>query len=149
MRLLIDTNVFLSYLLLPERDSAPAAIIERLLANADEFLLPDHVRQEVIRKIRDKPYFAARVSLDRVSTFLDRLAVLAIPSPPNDYAIRTQTRDPNDDVLVAIALAAGVDYLISGDKDLLELGDTLAPLKIRSPQAFLDEVEGESRPGVD
>jgi predicted nucleic acid-binding protein len=44
MRLLIDTNVFLSYLLLPERDSAPAAIIERLLANADEFLLPDHVR---------------------------------------------------------------------------------------------------------
>lgn len=59
------------------------------------------------------------------------------------------TRDSKDDVLVAIALAAGADYLITGDKDLLALGDALAPLKIRSPQAYLDEVEGDQSPSVD
>lgn len=42
------------------------------------------------------------------------------------------TRDPKDDPLVAVAVAGGVDYLVSGDQELLELaayegGKAIAP----------------------
>ena len=34
------------------------------------------------------------------------------------------TRDPKDDPLVACAVEGGTDYLVSGDRDLLDLGET-------------------------
>jgi uncharacterized protein len=46
------------------------------------------------------------------------------------------TRDPNDDKIVACALAAGADYLVTRDKDLLSLGEHEGVVMI-SPEAFL------------
>jgi len=149
MNVLVDSNVLLSYLAYPERPTAPVRIVGRLLTGIDLFILPPYVVNEVREKARSKTYFAAWVLESDVARFLDSIAPLATPSPSLPSPIPRWTRDAKDDVLVAIAPAARVDYLISGDKDLLVLGDTLAPLKVRSPQAFLDEVEGESRPGVD
>ena len=42
------------------------------------------------------------------------------PSPP----YQTVCRDPDDDYLVALARAALVDALVTGDRDLLELEET-------------------------
>lgn len=44
-------------------------------------------------------------------------------------------RDPNDDYLIALAVAQHA-ILVSGDADLLEVGDPPAP--ILQPRAFLD-----------
>jgi len=41
------------------------------------------------------------------------------PLPPHP----APCRDPDDDYLVALARAAVVDALLTGDRDLLELGD--------------------------
>lgn len=50
--------------------------------------------------------------------------------------IRGVVRDPNDDMIVACAVAAGADYIVTRDKDLLALGayDGIAMIK---PEAFL------------
>jgi putative PIN family toxin of toxin-antitoxin system len=48
-------------------------------------------------------------------------------------------RDPNDDMIIACALAAEVDYLVTRDKDLLSLGQ-YEVLKIVTPEAFLPEL---------
>jgi putative PIN family toxin of toxin-antitoxin system len=45
-------------------------------------------------------------------------------------------RDPNDDMIVACALAAGADYIVTRDKDLLSLGRHRAVAMI-TPEAFL------------
>ena len=45
-------------------------------------------------------------------------------------------RDPNDDMILACAIAAGADYLVSRDKDLLSLGG-YEGIEILSPEAFL------------
>jgi predicted nucleic acid-binding protein len=45
-------------------------------------------------------------------------------------------RDPNDDAILATAIAARADYLVSRDKDLLSLGE-YDGIKIVSPEAFL------------
>jgi len=45
-------------------------------------------------------------------------------------------RDPDDDMIVACAFAAGADYLVSRDKDLLSLGEHEGIAMI-TPEAFM------------
>ncbi|MEA2872201.1 MAG: uncharacterized protein QOH67_2177 [Hyphomicrobiales bacterium] len=45
-------------------------------------------------------------------------------------------RDPNDDMILACAIAASADYLITRDKDLLIL-DKHEGIAILTPEAFL------------
>jgi putative PIN family toxin of toxin-antitoxin system len=46
-------------------------------------------------------------------------------------------RDPSDDMIVNCCLAAGADYLVSGDRDLLEIPEAALPFRIVTPAAFL------------
>jgi len=50
------------------------------------------------------------------------------------------TNDPDDDYLVALALSSGADFLVSGDRHLLELGDN-APVRVLTTSEFLKELE--------
>jgi predicted nucleic acid-binding protein len=49
-------------------------------------------------------------------------------------------RDPNDDMVVACALAANADFIVTRDKDLLSLG-TYEGIRIVTPRQFLDLLE--------
>jgi predicted nucleic acid-binding protein len=46
-------------------------------------------------------------------------------------------RDPDDDLVLATALAAQADVIITGDKDLLTL-KTHGGVRLRSPRQFMD-----------
>jgi putative PIN family toxin of toxin-antitoxin system len=46
-------------------------------------------------------------------------------------------RDPKDDIVLECCLAAKAEFLITGDKDLLEMDSLPFALKIVSPGAFL------------
>jgi uncharacterized protein len=50
--------------------------------------------------------------------------------------VRGVVRDPNDDKIIACALAAGAGYIVTRDKDLLSLGLHEGVAMI-SPEAFL------------
>jgi putative PIN family toxin of toxin-antitoxin system len=45
-------------------------------------------------------------------------------------------RDPNDDMIIACAIAAGADYIVTRDKDLLSLG-SYEGIEMIKPEAFL------------
>jgi uncharacterized protein len=47
------------------------------------------------------------------------------------------TRDPKDDAIVACAEEAGAEYIVSGDHDLLSLGETRG-LQALTPRQFLE-----------
>jgi predicted nucleic acid-binding protein len=49
------------------------------------------------------------------------------------------TADPDDDYLVALAVAAGADALVSGDVHLTELVD--APVIVLTPRQVLERLE--------
>jgi predicted nucleic acid-binding protein len=48
------------------------------------------------------------------------------------------SRDPGDDYLIALALHASTDVLISRDRDLTDLVDP--PVRILTPRDLLDEL---------
>jgi uncharacterized protein len=58
------------------------------------------------------------------------------PDPP------PVTRDPGDDYLVALAVRAGADVLVSGDSDLT--GPKIAGVTVLTPRAFLERLEAGS-----
>lgn len=51
--------------------------------------------------------------------------------------------DPDDDKFLEAALAGNVDYLVSGDKHLLDL-DSFLGIEIVTPRKFLDLLEEKS-----
>ena len=58
-----------------------------------------------------------------------------------------ESRDPDDNLLVATACAGRADYLVTNDRDLLELPEPFQrtlPFAIVTPQAFLAALEPSS-----
>jgi predicted nucleic acid-binding protein len=56
--------------------------------------------------------------------------------------IRGVVRDPND-MIIACAVAAGADYIVTRDKDLLSLGEYEGIAMIK-PEAFLHILRGQA-----
>lgn len=75
------------------------------------------------------------------------LAEIVVPLP----LLLPVSRDPDDDTVLALAVAAQPDLIISGDRDLLTLG-THAGIPIVTPAEALEKINGRSperqvRPG--
>ena len=94
--------------------------------------------EDVVR--RDK--FRDVATLDEADAFVAAVGrrALLVPDAPQPWP--AVTRDPDDDYLVALAQAAGVDALISGDAHLTELADLVPP--VMRPADFLARVETET-----
>ena len=66
---------------------------------------------------------------------------IVVNPPPTPGAV---PRDPDDDMIVACAVAAQVPYIVTRDKDLLSIGRYEA-VEIVSPEAFLSIVRAQRR----
>ena len=143
-RVLLDANLLISYLLSPKNQSIVIeSLFDRIFAMEITLVLPTQVLTETFETIASKPYLAERISTSMIETF--QRAIVAVADVTSDRPeVVSLVRDPKDDYLIAHAIHSQVDYLVTGDRDLLVLGDVLAPLKIRTPQAFLDELDSTS-----
>ena len=56
---------------------------------------------------------------------------------PGILQLPEATRDPKDDPLVACAVEGAADYLVSGDRDLLDLGET-ENTRMVTPREFVE-----------
>lgn len=119
MRIVADTNTVLSGLLW---QGPPRQIIDRARVGAITLHTSIHLLAELAEVIgRDK--FTQRIQRAQLSAAglvadYQRLAVRADPQPlPAPIS-----RDPDDDHVLACALAAEATLVVSGDDDLLSLG---------------------------
>lgn len=94
-------------------------------------VVPDAVREETLRILTDKFKLSAE-ALDSVVAVLDRCEAAAGSDEPSPVSVR----DPDDDRILADAVGAGVQIMVTGDKDLLEVAER-SPIPILSPRAFL------------
>jgi len=89
----------------------------------------------ILREFEDvliKKFFASRnevrSTLEIVSETIHRIV------RPSE-TVQGICRDPDDDAILACALAAGADYLVTGDADLLAL-KTFRGIRIITPREF-------------
>lgn len=137
LRVLLDANIFVSYLLAPD---AGANTIATLVSDGflqDYQLLTAHViLDEVTRVIRSKPYLQQRIEPVDLEQTLALILNVGEIIPNILSPIPAVTRDRKDDYLIAYALVSQADYLVSGDQDLLVL-DPLGALRIVTPREML------------
>jgi putative PIN family toxin of toxin-antitoxin system len=137
MRVCVDTNVLISFLLKPNVESPPVWIIRAAVAEQFNLVLSSTTIQDLLQKIEEKPYLSARIPPEAVSRFVRLLESHSAIAPPLPAStpVPITTRDPKDDYLITHAVLEQVDYLVSGDKDLLVLGSVLG-VRIVSPADF-------------
>lgn len=139
MRVLLDKNIFISYLLRVSALSAVNRIVEAAVQGDFLPLTTIELLEELIRKVSTKKYLARRIPPILLEDLIDLLALIGEAIPPSSARIPSVSRDPKDDYLLAYALVGKADYLVTGDEDLLILGG-LVQVKIVTPSAFLSVI---------
>ena len=140
MRVVLDTNVIVSGVVgIRRRESVPGQILRLLHAKRIEVITSDVLLAEIERTL-SLDYFAQRTERwDRAKT-LDTFREEGIKTTVT-VNVEGVASHPEDDLILARALSAQVDYLVTGDKQLLAR-DGYEGLRIVSPRDFLGLFEG-------
>ena len=132
LRLLLDASTLASGFAGLAYRGPSARLVEGLLDQALEAVVCPTLIAE-LRRTLAKPYFAQRISDEQVDGAIqDLLAVSVLLSDPIDPP--RVLRDPDDDYLLALASAGGVEMIVTGDRDLLD-HPGLVPPAITARQA--------------
>lgn len=118
MRVVADTNVLISGLLWR---GLSHCLIELAEAKAITLCATEETIEE-LREVLARPKFHAGLQERRttasavVLTFIS--LVTLVPAMADVHVVKA---DPDDDIFIACALAAGANYIVSGDDHLLQL----------------------------
>lgn len=134
MRVLVDTNLFIAYLLKPHGDSFITLLFSAISAGEVTLLTPEMLLEEIERVAKHKPNLTKLISEERLEQFLRQLRLLGEAIPPITEPIPPIVRDVKDDYLIAYAVVGRADYLVSGDKDLLVLNAVASVSIVNSGQ---------------
>lgn len=113
IRIILDTSILISAAFL--RETAPRHVV-RWVASAALMLRSVETEQEFFRTI-DRPKFKGMID----PTFVDftrRLFATAELVPITEHV--TACRDANDDKFLSLAISGNADFIVTGDKDILE-----------------------------
>lgn len=134
----LDTNVLVSGSCLP--DSLPGQLIRLWLSHAYEVALSEDILREFAdvmrrRKIRDRYQVGEEAIAMFDSVYRDLAQMVSIKNIP-----KVPIADPADSHVLACASQAKVEYIVTGDRHLLELGQ-FENTQIVTPARFYAELQ--------
>ncbi len=134
MKVVFDANVFVSGL--SRRNfSAPTILMDMWKRGTFEVVVSQHILTKIEEAWR-KPYFRTFLTNEEIAFILAEVSALAgFVTPADD--VHGVAEDDEDDLVLATAVAANADYLVTGDKYLLRIGE-FRGTPIVSPREFLD-----------
>ena len=115
MRIMIDTNIFISAILFP--DSTPSKVVEKVL---DEYhlVLCSQIIEE-LHEVFDRKFNHKISSLE---DFLSKLSYELVYTPQRiDKKEYPDIKDQKDLPILVSSILGDVDYLITGDKDFFDI----------------------------
>lgn len=121
MRVFVDTNIYISYLLSSHADSFVLLLFDKIESDEITLLTCAPLLDELEHTVRRKPYLLNAITEATLTRFIELLKIISEDVPFISAEIPQITRDPKDDFLIAYAILGKADYLVSVDKDLLVL----------------------------
>lgn len=131
-RVVFDVNILVSAVISP--NGAPARAYQAALEQAWMIGRSGHIVHRLI-DVLGRPRFHDRLPNDRLNAFLHGLQGYADPFTP-DPSVTGIVDDEEDDIVLGTAVAAGADYLVTGDAGLLRIGEYRG-VKIVTARDFL------------
>ena len=136
MKVFLDTNVLVSGF----ATRGLCADVIRLVLAEHELITGEVVLNELTQVLKQKIQLPAE-QIREILAFLEDQTVepkpKALPSIP--------VRDEDDQGVLASALAAKADVLVTGDKDLLDVAEEVSDLMITDPRGFWNLVKKRPR----
>ena len=115
MRIMLDTNIFVSMLFFPSDQTRELA---KKLTDGHQIVICDYVIEE-LRLVTERKFPTKKHSLEQ---FFLELPYELVYTPreldPEDYP---EMRDAKDSPILATAVMEGIDVFLTGDKDFLVL----------------------------
>jgi putative PIN family toxin of toxin-antitoxin system len=133
-RVVVDTNILVSQLILPE--SLPAQALAQ--AEMRSILLFSESTMYELSDVLSRPKFDRYVSREARKGFIQRVGRIA-EFVPIIQTVR-ECRDPKDDKFLELALNGRADVIITGDADLLKMHPWRG-IAVSSPAHFLGNVK--------
>lgn len=135
MRVVIDTNVYISFLLGVGVPTPPSKVVMAGIEGHFSVVCSERLIGEIRRNVSTKPYLVKRIPPTELDLLINTLSEQAIFVVDDFEELPEFSRDRNDDYLIMIALLGQADYLVSGDPDLRVLGE-FEGVRIVSPAEF-------------
>ncbi len=134
-KVVIDTNVFISSLL--SRKGAPYQLMAMWRNGRFSLITSPYLVNELTR-VLTYPRIAKRLHITgaKTTTIIQYLLANAEMTSGN-LELPGVTRDPKDDAVVACAQEGHADYIVSGDDDLLVLGE-FQGIEMITPASFIE-----------
>lgn len=112
IRVIVDTNCWISFLI----GKRLSRLVDLLSREYVQLIICDELLAE-IRDVTSRPKFAKYFPANEVESLIEFMRIIGEQSDPD---LQTKLcRDESDDYLLDLAIESHVDYLVTGDQDLL------------------------------
>ncbi len=128
MKVVFDTNIYVSALVFPESQAARA--MTRIIDGGDELIISKTIIDELLGVLARK-FSRDADELARVAVFLTDLATLARPR----RRLKVLADDPDNRILEC-ALTGGAKAVVTGDREMLAL-NTFRGIRLISLREYL------------
>jgi putative PIN family toxin of toxin-antitoxin system len=134
MRIVIDTNVVASAIFFGGR---PAALLRMVITRT----LSAVATEEIVDEYQETVNYLMKKYSEKLDEFSLIPVVSAMEIIPASHNIHV-CRDPDDDKFISCAVDGQCYYIVSGDKDLLTLGN-YENIRILTVAEFMKMIEAE------
>ncbi len=129
LKIVLDSNIIISAITF---SGYPEVVLNLVRTNLLVGIISEEIINEIL-EVLSKKFFLSKSSVKKTKEDLSRGFTSIIPLKKVNIA-----RDPDDNKIIEAAIEGGCDFIVTGDKDLLEL-KTYKNIKILTPKDFLEE----------
>ena len=132
MKIVIDSNIFVSSFFW---GGHPKEVFERVINGLDELFITDKIIEEITCVMSSSKFAVNSSEIEDYVRIIEKYSK-KIVSKNISVLI---SRDQDDDKILQCAIDGGVDFIVTGDKDLLVLNE-YESIKIIKPRDYLEIV---------
>jgi putative PIN family toxin of toxin-antitoxin system len=128
-RVVLDTNIIISSAL----GGALVLVLEKWGEEKFKVIVTTDIIEEYFDVLNRSKFGLRQETIDKIGRFIYQFSEFVVP----EEKIKIIVDDPKDDKFLEAAIEGKVDFIVSGDKHLLDLKEFLA-IPIISGRGFLD-----------